>query len=189
MKTNLFCLIFLAVLLNTCSLPADYDTRLEFRSAAFFPSSKLFRDIYEEVGANYQLQAATKVWECVEFWSNFDWFSKHGRSVGCHDSTRVNIANISLGLNFVYPLDCYYSLYIGCGPNVSTVWLKNKSRCERERLTRTTLGGIFKTGLYITLTDCLFLDLFVDYLYQPTNFHTHVNIGGFKSGLGIGFIF
>jgi hypothetical protein len=35
----------------------------------------------------------------------------------------------------------------------------------------------------------VFIDVFADYLYQPVNFETHVDIGGFKIGAGMGIKF
>lgn len=76
---------------------------------------------------------------------------------------------------------------MGAGPSFGRIWLKNKPHYrEDERTTKTVFGGVVKSGIYYTITDCLFLDLFVDYLYQPVHFDKHVNIGGVKIGAGIG---
>lgn len=177
--------VFFFFVCSGCSLFAD-DIRLEVRSAAFFHSSKLFRHIYGTVGADYQIQASTKFSNCLETWSNLDWFSKRGRSVGFKDPTRVRIFNWSLGINYLYDLNCWHTLYVGVGPSLAKVWIKDKSCHEDDKDSKTVLGGVVKCGIYTCITDCAFLDLFVDYLYQPAHLHNHVDMGGVKTGIGIG---
>lgn len=187
--TNFFRLILLLLIfVNAPPLFAVQETRLEFRSAAFFPSSKLFREIYGNAGVNFQIEAATELCNFVELWSNLDWFSKKGHSVGFHDPTRVKISNYSLGFNFVYPINCRFALYVGAGPSIGTIWLKNRLHHGKEKTSKTVIGGVFKAGLYLTI-DNFFIDLFIDYLYQQSHFHTHVDIGGVKTGAGIGIFF
>lgn len=189
MKINFFRWIFLIALLNTCLLLAERETRVEFRTGAFFPSSKFFKDIYGRSAVDFQFQAATEYCNFYELWTNFDWFSKHGHSIGFRDPTRVSIVNFSFGMNFLYPLNRCDKLYAGIGPSIGTVSVKNKFRRGSQRVSKTVVGGVVKAGLYLSLTDHLYADLFVDYLYQRVHFHKNVNIGGLKTGLGIGLVY
>lgn len=183
-------LLFVLLCLNLYPLIADeFDTSLEFRSAAFFHSSKRFREIYGNVSGSYQLEASTKFNECFDTFVNFDWFSKHGKSKGFNDPTKVSIASISLGPKFLYPFKNCFTAYIGIGPSFAKIWLKNRPKHRHERTSKLSVGGLLKTGVYYFVNRQLFLDLFVDYLYQPVHFHTHVDIGGVKTGLGIGYKF
>lgn len=163
------------------------DTSLEFRSAAFFHSSKLFREVYGNVGVCYELEASTGLCECLEGWINFDWFSKHNEIGRC--ASRASIANISFGIYFPYRFCDRLIAYIGVGPSFSEIWLKNSAPCCVERVSKLAFGGILKSGIYYFINRCFFIDLFVDYLYQPVHFETSVNIGGFKTGAGIGIQF
>ena len=86
--------------LTICPLFAEFQSSIEIRSAAFFHGSKRFKEIYGNVGASYQLEATTQLYNCLDGWANFDWFSKHGKSDGFNDTTRVSIANTSLGIKF-----------------------------------------------------------------------------------------
>lgn len=97
------------------------ENSLEIRSAAFFHSSERFRDIYGNVGGNYQLEVSTKLYDYVDGWGNLDWFSKHGKSDGLKDPTRVRIGNISLGIKFPYRLCEQFTAYIGAGPTLSRI--------------------------------------------------------------------
>ncbi|MBA3815637.1 MAG: hypothetical protein H0X29_03790 [Parachlamydiaceae bacterium] len=185
MNKIIFTILFSLLFLEFSALKAN-ETSVEIRSAAFFHSSKLFREIYGNVSGSYQLEVATQLNQCVDGWANFDWFTKHGRSNEFNDPTRVNIANFSLGIKYPYQFCQNFSAYIGIGPSFSTIWLKNKSECNHSRTSRLAVGGILKTGIIYSINRCFFVDLFVDYLYQPVHFDRRVDIGGFKTGAGIG---
>lgn len=182
--TLLFWMIF-----STLHLCAVDGSRLELRSAAFYHSSKLFRDIYGKASVDFQIQAATPLFKHFEVWVNIDTFSKHGHSIGFKDPTKVNITNCSAGLTYVYRLNCFQQLYVGIGPSFANIHIDNHSRFKHNKEFKSVIGGVVKAGLYYTLTDSLYLDLFVDYLYQPARFDNHVDIGGVKPGIGIGAIF
>jgi outer membrane protein len=182
--------LFLALLFF---IPLTAENTVEIRGAAFYHSSKLFREIYGSAGPDYQVQLALR-YPCLEFWAHVDWFSKHGKSVGFNDSTRVNIVNYALGLSYLYRFNCQTTLYLGAGPCIANIWLKNQlTDHSHETVSKTTLGGLFKVGFYYNFTDCFFIDLFVDYVYQPAHFHhkhhKHIDIGGVKPGIGLGIIF
>lgn len=188
MTTIVFKIFFLfSLITNILPLFAEFQSSIEFRSAAFFHSSERFREIYGTVGTSYQLEASTKFYDCLDGWANFDWSSEHGKSVGFNDPTRVTIANISLGIKIPYQFSEKFTAYIGIGPNLSRIWLKNKSQFSgHEDISKLAIGGILKTSIYYFITRQVFIDVFVDYLYQPVHFETHVNIGGIKTGIGIG---
>lgn len=182
--------IFIFFLLtNIHPLLAEFQSSVEFRSAAFFHSSERFREIYGNSGTNYQLEASTKLYDYLDGWTNLDWFSKQGKSDGFNNPTRVNIVNISIGIKFPYQFSEQFTAYIGIGPSFARIWLKNKSRCSRETVSKFATGGILKIGIYYFITTNVFIDLFADYLYQPVNFKTRVDCGGFKTGAGLGIKF
>lgn len=170
---------------NLCPIVAEIpNVDVEIRSAAFFHSSKRFREIYGNVGGSYQLEVSTYLCDNFVSWVNFDWYSKHKKSKEC--ASRIRIENISFGIKYPYQF-CNFTAYVGIGPSISRVFLKNKTRCcRRERLSKLAFGGILKTGVNYFITEDVFLDLFFDYLYQPIHFDTWVDIGGIKTGVGVG---
>ena len=87
----------LLIVKNIQPICAEHKSSVALRGAAFVPASERFRDIYGDVGANYQIEACTDLTRCLDGWLNANWFMKHGKSDGLHDPTRVNIANLSLG--------------------------------------------------------------------------------------------
>lgn len=186
---------FLFMLFSCCSLMAHqeccpercFTTTLELRSDAFFHSFKRFRHIYGDVSASYQVEGSIQCDQNMALWTNFDWFSKHGRSIGFRDPTRVDIANISFGIKIPYCITRNIIAYVGIGPSLSRIWVNNRLfRHRHEEVSKPALGGIIKGGVNYFITEHIFFDVFVDYLYQPVYFEKFVNIGGVKIGGGIG---
>jgi hypothetical protein len=174
---------------SICSQPlmADVENSLEFRVAAFFHSSKLFRHIYGNSSACYQVEANVKIAEGFSFWTNVDWFSKHGHSIGLRNGTRVNIVNVGVGVKYFFKNCSCVLPYVGLGMCVGSIWVRNHSQFVDDA-SKAVVGGVAKAGLYYPLNKYVFLDAFVDYNYQPVHFSRHhcVDIGGVKTGLGIG---
>ena len=72
---------------------------------------------------------------------------------------------------------------------IGGVQVKNRSCCLHEKRSELLLGGVLKSGINYDITCRLFLDLFVDYAYQPSRFPSRVELGGLKTGVGLGFKF
>ncbi|HEV8051792.1 MAG TPA: hypothetical protein VGP47_04795 [Parachlamydiaceae bacterium] len=191
--------VFLLILLNFSLLSAE--SSVEIRADAFIHSSKLFRKIYGDVGTSYGIEASTPLVNCFDGWVNFDWFTKNGRShvdksegngnsEACRgNTTKVRIANFSFGLKFPYEFCGSFSPYVGIGSSLSRINIKNKSFCCHNKSSKVAFGGVVKLGIYWRFFECMFLDVFVDYLYQPIKFHKRVDVGGLKTGAGLGISF
>lgn len=189
------------LLFSSVPIVASAYSTIEVRTSAFFPMSHHFREIYDDVGIDYEVEIATTIpCTCIELWANFDWFSEDGHPKGsCNGRTEIEVANLSAGVKASCPIcGCLYA-YLGIGPTFGWVWVDNKwdccdsSRCKRnkDKDERFAVGGVLKTGFNYYFTQCFFLDLFADYFYQPVHFH-HDNchdIGGFRLGAGLGFGF
>lgn len=128
--------------LTVGSLLADCTTAVEVRAAAFHPSSHLFREIYGNFGVSYQLEAITNVWDCIDGWTSFDWYSKHGKTEHTEATTRVNIATFSFGLQYPYYICDNLSVYAGLGASIAGIRLKNKSECCNDKASKGSIGGI-----------------------------------------------
>lgn len=182
----LFILFWVA---NVHPIFADYQSSVEIRGAAFIPASQRFRNIYGDVGPSYQIEASTKLCNCLDGWANIDWFTKNGKSIGCKQSTRINIANLSFGIKYPFCICEKYTAYFGAGPSLGGVWLKNDSLCTSKHPSKWAFGVVLKSGINYSITQCIYLNVFVDYLFQPVHFDSNVDIGGLKTGLGIGMRF
>ncbi|MBS0629304.1 MAG: hypothetical protein JSS30_03660 [Verrucomicrobia bacterium] len=186
-----------SALLLTSVTPALAETRVEFRSAAFFPMEHRFRSIYGTVGADYELQVTqSNPCNCFEVWANFTWYPKSGSRCG---NTNITVINGSFGIDYMWQFCNCFNFYAGIGPIFGAVFVENKfsncssnNGCNRKDDSEWAgaVGGIIKTGIIYYVTCCLFLDLFVDYFYEPAFFkHRTADVGGFRTGLGIGLAF
>ena len=79
MNKPLLAVLFLMVCIHEKVVHASGldHTRLEIRSAAFFPTSGKFQKIYGKVSGCYELQANVES-EGFAGWVNFDWLTKKG---------------------------------------------------------------------------------------------------------------
>lgn len=178
--------LFLYLALFTASLSAsDYlADSAEIRGAVFNPSSKRFREIYGRTQASYGLEVHN-TWGCGwGSWVNFDWLSKKGTSTGCSRShTRVQIASLSFGGRVFYPFTFRSFIYLGLGAVFSQVYVTNQSRHSAHAFSP---GLVIKSGLNTSLCGNYYVDLFADYYFQSKVFKTHVNVDGFRGGIGVG---
>jgi len=180
------------LILSSASL-ASANSTVEFRSAAFFPTSSHYRDIYGSVGPDFEIEWSTCLC-CVETWANLTWYPACGHVSSC-GKTGLNVVNFSFGLKKSCQIcDCFY-IYGGIGPVLGGAWVNNKIKCcsncsrSNERDSAFAVGGIIKSGFYYYLTCNFFVDLFVDYFYDYAFFHRGVNVGGLRTGLGLGMAF
>lgn len=160
------------------------------RIAAFWPlMSGRFREIYGDVTPNYQIEAGFTFRDCYQVWVNFDWIYKRGHSHSLHDSTTLNIGNLSIGLSLLHHFSKSFTAYAGLGPSFGRINVHNTFTHIHRNETKYPVGLAVKSGLLYHFNCRYFVDIFVDYLYQPTSFKTKVDIGGLKTGIGIGIDF
>ena len=204
MISRTFILTLSAILMLTCrayggslqpfddpiTAPIDHPRTISIRTAAFFPSDSFFRKIYDNAAQCFEIELTQKWNSCFALWENFDWFSKKGGSIGFKDHTRISIGNISLGIKYIYFINHCLNAYVGIGPSLGIVWIEDDFHSgKHKRNGYTAFGGVIKTGINYYFAENWFLDIFVDYLYQPHHFKREVDLGGTKLGVGIGYAF
>jgi len=164
----------------------NIDSSLKFRVAAFWPSSGRFRKIYGRSMASYQIEGAATLLKCYQTWINIDWINKKGHSYRLHYSTRINITNISFGLSYVYQFKDDFNVYLGLGPSNGYIDIHNRVTKQHKHECKSTWGLVVKSGVIYNINCHIFVEAFLDYLYQPTRFRRNVDVGGLKSGIGVG---
>ncbi len=186
------------------------DFSVEARVAYFHPSSKKVRRIYSEGWADYQLEFSAPLGCNWRLWSGVSGFSRKGHSIGFYNDTRLQLIPISLGLKYVYPIAHCTSIYVGGAACYSSLRIKDHSDYVHEHTRKRAFGGIAQVGLYYSVTDWLFLDVFADYYFQRFHFKHHsyisydgsgydsssrfverntLNMSGYKVGAGVGVTF
>lgn len=176
LKILFVCVLFISTL--------HANMALEFRTGAFLPSDHRFRDIYGDAKVCYEVEASTDLCGDIDMWTNFNFFTADGHVRNC-GSSRIHIYSIAVGPKMDFCLTECVNLYAGIGLSVASTKIKNHS-CNKESVTKASWGGVLKSGFNIALYECVFLDLFADYVYQPVSYHRRTNVGGFRLGAGIG---
>ena len=188
MKKSLICSLSLCLIPLTGSLHADRGLSVEGRVSAFFPLSQCFRDAYGDVGACYGIEVSKTFCKSYDAWVDADYFTKERYQDGCC-SSEVDIVNTSIGARYRFGWTPCLTSYVGIGPGLSWLYFKNKSCCDEGSHTKLVAGLVVKTGIFYQFYKCYFVDLFVDYSYLPVKFESTIDIGGFKTGLGLGMRF
>lgn len=189
-----------AILFNCLFLHVLTAATIAVRTAAFYPTSELFRDIYGDFGISYEVEASLG----DILWANVSWFNANGEIKGkqcsgvikncslcqVRPTSEISIGNLSAGIMFSFDLFDPVIIYIGAGGVIGKVWLEESNRFkEKTELSQIAYGAVGKLGLNFYLTRHLFVGMFADYLYQVVNFSKKNDIGGIKAGaaLGVGF--
>lgn len=171
---------------------------LKVRGAAFVPVSHRFQDVYKTIVPTIEVEGSIKFPQCLELWANLSSFFYRARIHTPVIYKRMgNIVNFSVGFKISKRLCGPIEIYAGLGPSLAWTDIywgdpKNYPRPENDfhfnkKSCELTWGAILKSGLYYYFTTHAFLDIFVDYLYQPWHYRdTHLDIGGFKVGVGLG---
>ncbi len=173
------------IFLLLCFTPHLSEARLsiEVRSTAFFPLSSKFQRVYGDILPSTQLELnKTFFCKCCKIWFNVDEFYWSRQRKGC-GRTDINILTFSIGPKYVHSFCDCFELYAGIGLGVACGRIHNHHASKEYD---TSAGLIVKLGVDYFLNESFFLDIFCDYNYQPS-FRNHIDIGGFKTGIGIGY--
>lgn len=192
MKKLLFYLYFICFLLPL--FLSSWEG--ELRVSGYHPTSEKFRRIYDEWIPQYQLEGSGELDENWKVWGNVAWLQKRGESEGLHNKTTLHLIPLSLGVKRVFCCNDLFSLYLGAGVSYAFLHIHDDSHYVIKHTSKRAWGAIFKSGIYVPISECFYLNLFTDYLYQPFHFSHHhgsprverhsINAGGWSVGLGVG---
>jgi len=182
---------------------------MDLRIAYFHPSSKEVSKIFSHGWIDYEVEAARRIHEKIEFWAGVDWTHKkghlHKKPYGYHNSALISIVPLSLGFKIVLPVTCNLEAYLGAGASYSFIKIRNHSdfyalelgsRPYKKFAYKETFGGIGKLGLIYTYGKCTYFDFFADYYSVPAvkfserQFQKRkLDLSGYKLGFGLGVFF
>jgi hypothetical protein len=172
------------------------DWTLQLRGAAFIPFKHQLREIYGdglptmEVEGSYCLMK-NKWAHCDQLllWDNVGWTSKAGKSIGFNYYTKLNLIPFSIGLSYQVNFLRYCDFYVGIGPSLSLLRIKNYDGFRTTHFNRNEFGFTTKTGFRFTFCTNFFFDIFGDYFYTKFRKMNHdpiQNIDNHFSGFFIG---
>ncbi|MES2273979.1 MAG: hypothetical protein V4487_07285 [Chlamydiota bacterium] len=169
-----------------------YHGATELRVGYFYPQSSVFRDIYSG-GIEGEVETSVRFYKDFNFFANAGVFIKNGHSLGLGDSTRIKIFPLSLGIKYIFHLSCAWEFYLGAAPTYTWARFHDRSPYVDQHVHKSAFGVVGKMGFIYTFFKSGFADLFFDYYYtEISGAHfsgvtpTSRNIGGFRTGLGLG---
>ena len=185
---------------DCCEASCFGDVTIEGRFSAFFPLGSRAREIYNDALPCLELQVATVICDCWQPWFNAGYIWSDGNSIGCGNKTQLSVVPLSLGINYLFPLCDCVDWYIGAGALYSFLRTEDHSPYVHEHVRKNTWGGTARVGFYYQWTECLFLEGFLDYVYQEFDFSTDedsdpyvvrndVDLSALKLGVGLGYRF
>jgi hypothetical protein len=160
---------------------------VQARAGYFYFANHAAREIYHTGTPDVEIEGSLSINRRFTPWMNINYVWKEGRSEALSDKTELKMGTLSLGVKRYFER----KFYLGLGLSAAYLHLEDDSPYLPKTTRRWGAGVVGKSGWLIQLNKCLFLDLFFDYYYQPMHARSslsthHVDVGGFRTGGGIG---
>lgn len=159
----------------------------EVRGAYFYPSSEKERKIWNSHHYDFEVEIDKDLWAGWQLFGNLSWIHLHGKSHYHKEDSRLILHPLSLGIKYFFPVNRCVDYYIGAGPNYT--WMREHRRIHHSKIDtrRQRFGATLKTGFCVHFAEIFFVDIFADYLFIPMDIKKIYDVGGFRTGVGIGF--
>jgi hypothetical protein len=183
--------VFFFSLFLLCLHPlfSEEGINIEVRAGGYYSEDHLYKRIYREWSPDFAIEISKTFCTHWMLWVNGDLITKKGHSLDLGNDTRIWIRDLSFGFKYLFTPGNFASPYLGFGINGAYVHVRNSSSFISSPVSKAGVGAVLKTGLYTYLTPCLYLDLFVDFVYQPVRMVSWRQLGGVKPGVGLGYSF
>ncbi|CDZ81438.1 hypothetical protein BN1013_01974 [Candidatus Rubidus massiliensis] len=177
------------------------EPSLEVKTGYYFFSNSKMRKIYNKGGFDIQLCASYPVWNLskwsLDAYGAIEYFHKSGRSINGHQRTSFWSVPVNIGIKPIYAINENMQYYFAIGPRVFYIHQHNRSSYVNKNNSKSGVGFFVNTGLQFLLCDQLSIDVFGEYSYAKTHFHSgnsriytrNIQIGGFTFGGGLGYQF
>lgn len=198
MSTNkLLILCTLIIILNSANL-FPRDIILEFKAAGLIPTNQTFRKAYHH---SIALFGPELTFQLDANWYGFiaaNYFQRNGRYLNISQDTKLRAMPLAIGLKYLVPVNPGFNFYLGLGFQPIYLHTKNSRLLTTASQALWGLGGVAKTGAYISLDHNFILDLFFDYNFVKTSLKdfygytmtpTKANISSAILGVGLGYRF
>lgn len=175
---------------------------IEAKAGYFFFSGSQMRDVYKHGGWDVQLSSSYPVWSPMEkldfnVYGAVEYFQCQGRSLQGNQSTTLWAIPVNLGLKTSLVIKPKVQYYFTLGPRYFYIHQHNNSSYVDRNKSRNGVGLFVNTGCNFILSNHFLIDLFGEYSYATTHFHTkkqnvytrNIQISGFTFGGGLGYAF
>ncbi len=205
-RSSYFLIIgYAALLLCSASLSAICSTRsptVEAKAGYFLFTDSKMRKVYRQGGVDLQVCGSYPVFQCMNriqlaVYGAVEYLYCKGHSLSAHQGTSFTAVPVNLGVQSSAYLTPCMRYYITLGPRFFYCRQRNHSDDVSKSNSRNGVGAFANVGMNYNLSERIFLDLFCEYSYAQTHFHTKkaevytrsIQIGGFTFGGGLGYSF
>lgn len=191
-KWSIFFLFISVVVFSEKTRPLGF---VSFKPSYFYPQDKNFRRLYN--GGYLTLAELGFVLNKRGFLSmEAGCFHKNERISGIdlHLDSSVMVVPLSLYLGYIVAKGSFWDLYAKAGPNLvygkTDISIPGLPNVEHKW----TFGGSFGCGSKFYFPDGVFIEVFLNYLYDKKKIHDSgdhfsVYVGGLQAGGGLGYRF
>lgn len=180
-------LLLLSPLHGSC-----WNSSLVGRVSYVYPLGSVFQEIYSKGGFAYGAEWSILWKNCLEGYVSLEDFTKRGKTKEGGYHTTVKLYPLNVGVKYYFPFR-FWQFYVGGGPLLLGLRVKNETNLVMKRISREDLGATIKFGNAFRIKEALF-DIFVEYSYQKMRFtgddgfelwHT-VDLSHIKVGIAAG---
>jgi len=134
----------------------------------------------------YGGEVSIRVWKALEVWFGASYFSKKGELTFTKEETKLRIVPIGAGVKYFFPVVEILDGYGGVGINHYSY----KEENPIGKVAKNGLGILVRAGGLVKVIKGIIIDFYINYSYcrmKPADFD--INIGGFETGIGLGYKF
>lgn len=157
---------------------------VEVKAVYFIPWEQAFRDIYGS-GLAFEAEVTVGLWKRIDLWIGGRFYDKKGKLTDTAEETAVKIRTVGWGLK-INILKGGFDLYAGAGLNyclfdeVNSIGTASAGK----------VGLVGKLGVCFNISKRLTADVFLGVTTCKINPAAYdVNIGGWDTGIGLGYRF
>lgn len=168
----------------------------EIKLAYYYPTSSRTRDLYTGSGL-YSFELSVETWCDFYPWVSAGYLHATGHTKAENRKTTLEMVPLNLGVKYI--ASCWGSHpYLGLGVTATYMHTKDNSPYVIHTTSKWGVGGIVKAGFLAYMSECMFIDLFIDYTFVRMGFHNSsspnvqrrsANLSGFSFGGGFGWAF
>lgn len=170
---------------------------LEFRASYFFFTLQNPRNVYGTSLFSLEAENNYWFWKATSVFANFNFTWDAGKTVALNTPSQMYIPTLSAGVKEFFPItekDLF--VYLGIGLSVAIPYTVDSSNHLDTYTTRFSPGLVGKSGFLWMVKPRIAFDFFFDYYLQPTTKKMNssfggslTDIGGFRTGGGVGYLF
>ncbi|UCE40767.1 MAG: outer membrane beta-barrel protein [Candidatus Aminicenantes bacterium] len=184
MKRILAFAISLFFLFNLLTFPGNFTLGGMFGN--YFVADPIYKDLYGSGNFIFWGFVSIGVMNRLELRGDIGYFNKRGKTSLTGESTSFSLIPITIGARFRLINLEHIRPYLGAGLNYCL--FNEKARIGDT--SDTTLGLHFEGGSYIVIAERLYFDLNFRYSISDAKpFDETIKLGGFSTGIGVGYTF